>query len=206
MSPVQAPVTPQALLDAMEGIAYLTDQRGVIVAIGQTRWDAFAKDNDWREGQASRVVGRTLFDTLAGRQVREAATKVHEAVASGRRPTISYHYRCDAPSQKRQMRMAITCVECSGTPMVLYQSQLLSATSRPPMGLFGAPSPEAARDPSIPFVSVCSYCHSVAWPPGAEDREWIEPEAYYVRGGSGDVSVTHGICPRCLEDVLKDLD
>ena len=42
MSPKLAAVMPQALLDAMEGIAYLVDHRGVIVAVGQTRWDVFA--------------------------------------------------------------------------------------------------------------------------------------------------------------------
>ncbi len=199
-------MTSQTLLNALEGIVYLTNQHGMIVAVGQIRWNEFANDNDWSEGQASSVVGHTLFGMFAGEHVRKAAVSIHDAVVSGRRPTISYHYRCDAPRQKRQMRMAITCVECPDGPLVLYQSQLLSATDRPPMALFKAPSPELARDASAPLVRLCSYCHSVAWPLEAEEPEWIEPEAYYARGGSGYVRVSHGICPRCYEDILSDLD
>ena len=199
-------LSSRTLLDSLDGIAYLTDEQGVIAAVGRTRWDAFARDNVWPAGCASAVAGRPLFDMIAGQPVRETAIKLHAAVASGRRSTISYHYRCDAPAHRRQMRMAITCVECSGRPMVLYQSQLLSAADRPPMALFASPSPEAFHDPSRPLVSVCSYCHAVAWPIGSEDREWIEPEAYYARGGPGDVRVSHGICVRCYDEVVADAD
>jgi hypothetical protein len=38
-------------------------------------------------------------------------------------------------------------------------------------------------------------------PPLAQ-REWIAPEAYYARGGTSDVTLTHGICPTCLEGVV----
>ncbi len=177
----------------------------MILAAGRS-WDAFSRENDWAEGSANTILGRSLFDMVAGSHVRDVATKVHAAVASGRRPSISYHYRCDAPHRKRQMRMAITCVECPGDALVLYQSQLLAATDRPPMALFAAPSPEAFRDTSRPIISMCSYCHTVAWPGGGAGREWIEPEVYYARGGTSDVRISHAICPRCYDEVVRDLD
>jgi hypothetical protein len=55
------------------------------------------------------------------------------------------------------------------------------------------------------LVTLCSYCHDVAWPVGAHqpDREWITPESYYVRGATAEAVVTHGICPDCYRDIVE---
>jgi hypothetical protein len=106
------------------------------------------------------------------------------------------------------MRMAITCVECTDTVMVLYQSQLLSSTERPPIRLFDSRSANPDRDAveKFPVVTLCSYCHAVAWPIGSEEPEWIEPEVYYTRGGPSDVLVSHGMCPGCYDRLMAEVE
>jgi hypothetical protein len=90
--------------------------------------------------------------------------------------------------------------------MALYQSQLLAEAPRLPLGLMstkhraGATEAQSSDEP----VALCSFCHDIAWPIGArqENQIWIAIEDYYRRGGLGEVSVSHGICPRCLERMV----
>jgi hypothetical protein len=96
---------------------------------------------------------------------------------------------------------------CDGDEFValLYQTQILSEIERPPLELFALPiynldkfeGPATVRS----FVTICSFCQYVAWRVGSHEnrREWITPEDYYMRGGTSDVSLSHGICPVCSE-------
>jgi len=192
-----------ALLDALDGWAYLLDTHGIVVAVGASEWDAFSRDNGRPELAAGQVVGRDLFEQIAGAEVRAVYSQMHEALVSGRRREITFNYRCDAPDKERHMRLSMSAVSSAGaTVAILYQSQLTWEASRPPMGLFKQVGRPHLRAESI--LSMCSFCHDVAWPVGAADpdREWIEPTEYYRRGGADDVAISHGMCPPCHERFL----
>jgi len=195
-------ITADAFLNAMDGIPYLVDEGGIILAVGESSWREFADQNDTPTLTVESVVGRFLFDMLAGERVREIYRKLHASVWRGAPPQIFFDFRCDAPGVERYMRLALSAIKVDGAIVaVLYQSQLLHEKMRVPMNLF---SPErfitnmkTYRDDQI--VTMCSYCHDVAWPVGAKEdsRTWISPDTYYQRGVAPDMVVSHGICPDC---------
>jgi len=188
----------QPLLDAMDGVAYLTDASGAILAVGRPGWDGFARPHG--AVAAEEMVGRNLFEAMRGEPVRQAYADVHRVVLAGERPWVSFEYRCDSPELARRMRMSISRVRApEGAQGLLHQSQLLSATPRPWMSLFEPDRiVESLRaETSLSIVNLCGFCQRVAWPSAQAPAEWIAPEIYYQRGGEADVRVSHGVCPEC---------
>lgn len=199
-------ISTGALLKAITGVAYLVDGEGTIIAIS----DEAAESQDRAEEGAAppAYVGKSIFAMLHGDDVKASYQTLHHAVWSGKAGKYGFDYRCDAPDMERRMRMSVSLVSEGGEPMaVLYQSLLLSEEPRAPIPLFGADrlaSHNKAR-PDDEILTLCSYCHVIAWPIGAEaaTREWIEPPEYYRRGGASDVVVSHGICDCCFERVVE---
>jgi hypothetical protein len=204
---IPADLDAQRLLDAMDGIAYLVDAGGVILAAGSDSWSRFAAENSAPSLTVETVIGSSLFSQVQGSDVQKACRTIHDAVCRERCPVITYEYRCDAPDAERRMRMSISPVrDRSGSVMALYQSQIVTEAPRLPLGLF---SMERRAAPGIAYrrdevVVLCSFCHDLAWPIGAEepDQTWIRIDEYYRRGGSGDFAVSHGVCPACLQRLI----
>jgi hypothetical protein len=154
---------------------------------------------------AGAVIGTSLFAAISGDPLREAYRQMHAAVASGRRDASGFQYRCDSPAVERYMRMSIRPVTAGS--LVLYQSQILAEIPRPPINLFGHEWRAAGRPGLSPdmIVELCSFCHRVVWPIGAQgpDQRWISPTEYYRLGGPADIAVSHGICLDCYAKVVR---
>ena len=181
----------EALMAAIDGAAYAVDAAGTIVAVGRSNWDAFAAQH--RGPPASHVVNRSLFSFLAGSEVQAAYRRMIEAVIGEGRQVV-FEHRCDDPDTRRWMRMAVTRLRLGDQPpLALFQSVQLQSRQRPRMGLFEFA--EGTRD--APIVKLCSICQRVQ--PIEPDRPgaWVAPEVYYRQGGSQDVQLSHGVCPRC---------
>ena len=199
--------TAKAVLSALDGIAYLVDPAGVILAVGEKPWADFATTNG-APGLGSRnVVGRSMLSFIAGRELREIYRRFVESVASGSREVIGFRYRCDSPNRRRDVKLNIAPVRLGGEFVaVLMHNQILDERERPPIDLFDTASVLAAvkRDANLPLVVVCSVCNRVAM--GEEvQRAWIEPETYYAMGGLADVRVSHGLCPWCHDALEGEL-
>jgi len=205
------PFSVEALLDAIDGFAYVADGAGIIC--GFSRGKNFAEpdaepDDDsathWHVGE---VTGRNLFALIDGDAVRESYRTLHRAIWSGCRPSVGFEYRCDAPAIERHMRMSLSLVRAGATPAaVLYQSTIITETPRLPLPLFAADMLAHRRPNYSPeqIITLCSYCHSVAWPPGqaAAVPEWIEAAEFYRRGGPADIGVSHSVCRPCYERIV----
>lgn len=202
MADPPAPAT-QYLLDAMEGVAWLTDLEGTIIAVGHRNWAAFAADNGAPELTAQSVTGGSLFAGIQGSAVQAAYCRLHAAVSTGTRAQIVFEYRCDLPIAERHMRMAISGVS-DGRQIVsvLYQSQILEERPRPPLPLFAGQGHRASQPALV--VLLCTFCHRVAWPVGDARgrRRWISAVDYYRLGGPDAPAVESVICPRCEREVL----
>jgi len=197
----------QQLLDAMDGIVYLIDADGIILAVGGEAWRRFAEENSAPWLAPESVVGTSIFSHIHGGGVQDTCRKLHDAVCQERRPAVTYGYRCDAPDAERRMRMSISPVrDRSGSVMALYQSQVVTEAPRLPLGLVSMERRASAHVAyrREQFVAFCSFCQDLAWPIGAEepDQIWIKIDEYYRRGGSTDVVVSHGVCPACLARLL----
>ena len=201
-------LTAHDLLGALEGVVYVVDPDGLILACGQRSWDSFVEDNDGpADLKSERVIGRSLFSFIKGEEVvaqyRSWLLKVRDEYSG----PLTFCYRCDSPSVRREMRMSITRLESKGELCgFLFQSILLDARQRPPLNLydFDAQLAWLRRGKAMPLVRMCSFCQTVHWEPDEERSagEWISAEQYYGRGGVSEVQITHGICPACAETFL----
>lgn len=79
---------------------------------------------------------------------------------------------------------------------LLYHLVILRKRARPRVGLTDPDRP-AWDDTTLPVVVMCSYCHSVRYPPDSAESGWVTPERYYELGGSGQARIGHGICSDC---------
>jgi hypothetical protein len=192
------------LLDSLDGVSYVVDQTGVILALGRSHWNRFAKANGGKRLTPSNVTGSNLFDAITDNGIRDEQRALHAAVVFGRRPSISFQFRCDAPDTLRLMRMCLSPILISGeVRAIIYQSQTLAEERRRRVHLF---DPRYRLDNhEEAAATVCTYCHLVAWPPGTDltTATWIDPPEFYSRGGSPDVPVRQGVCRSCHDRLAK---
>lgn len=195
----------ESLLDGLDGIAFVTDGAGTIVAIGQSHWNAFAKANDGENLCDGRgVLGQSVFSFITGEAVSELYRRWFEVVLSGRAPRARVLTRCDSPNVRRELMVTITpLLRAPGNiGAVLFQSQTLSEEVRPKISLFdfAAERRRLSRQGALPVLAMCSYCQNVNFPIGSseDDGAWISAERYYRQGGQTDVRISHGICPQCF--------
>jgi hypothetical protein len=177
----------ETLLDAIDGIAYLVDPAGVILAVSDKlshpRAHAAGAAESGEDALAMALSVGALDD-----QVRDAYRRLHDAVCAGQRARISFIHRCDSPEIERTARMSISPVRGGRRLLaVLYQSQVLSERRREPIALFERANFEHGPGASFarPLVRLCAYCHAVAWPPGmpADAERWMTPEDYQAMAG-----------------------
>ncbi len=195
----------QALLDAIEGVADVADQDGIILQHSRSANERLPDDPEHPHDPVTR--GSRVFDAIEGEPIRAIYRQLHQMIWSRRRTGMSFYYRCDTPGLERLMRMSMGPIQNQGEPAeVLYQSVLIHAVPRVPLplfdNLFGGPDQRLRS--MRPIVLLCSFCLSVGWPPDSTDRpdEWIAAPEYYRRGGRSDVAISHGVCEPCCDRVL----
>ena len=189
------------LLDAMDGIAYLVEDDGTFIDWGRPNWNRFACNNGAPELASTKRFN--LFEALAGDVVSQNyRTLMKRALANATGPEV-FVFRCDSANEMRQFRMTISCVQYPAqSPKLLFHILPVSKTVRPPINLFDGTVRKAllGEESGKPLVRICSYCLKVH--DDAQDC-WIEPEAYYRAGGSGDVRLSHGICHDCYQAIIE---
>lgn len=205
----------QRLLDAVEGVAYLVNAAGIVVACGRPGWErALRQCGSTVHLPVDSVLGRPLLGFIAGSAVRESYLRHMERAASmpGRPRTFECH--CDTPDLSRVLRMSISALRDAGDAVAgfLFQSVVVRAEERVPVPLFAFAPPAGPKNGGtapageVPFLGLCSYCQRVRFPPGSDEAsgEWIEAADYYRRGGDNTVVISHGVCPACFETVVQD--
>jgi len=187
----------------MDGIAFVTDQEGVIQAIGESNWNFFAKENAAPELSSDMVIGKCLFDFIEGPQVKRALQKIMERISEDPNWCWVISCSCDAPDRKRHQRQYLRPLfrqnRCAG---FLFQAIERSSQLRPPMGLFEFKrlKSSASLRTDLPKVLMCSWCQRIQYKPISGDR-WIEADVYCAAKGSSDVQLSHGICDSCAERI-----
>lgn len=188
-------------LDSLEGIAYAVDLAGRLMAIGRTRWAAFAERAAAPEvATPTRFLGAPLLDVVQGDEVRAVYREALASVVDQQR-TVVIATRCDSPDTKRELRLAMTPLRTeAGVEGIIFHAQTLSEESRPPLPIydFKAIAAKLGSMAALPIVTMCSFCQRLRWG-DASAGEWISAEEYYHRGGGSDVRISHGLCPACRE-------
>ena len=112
---------------------------------------------------------------------------------------MRFSFRCDAPEKRRLLEMTINPGKDGGLEL---ESTPLWVQPRAPQKLLEnrtASSPEK-------FLLMCGWCKRI----NVGDSQWEEVEDAVVRLGlferQESIQVSHGICPRCYDQVFKNLD
>jgi len=187
------------ILDAVDGIAYAIDLNYRISAVGRTRWNEFATNNDAPELGAASMLGQNLFDFIQGDDVREIYRRFIEKTMETLQP-VALATRCDSPSVRRELRLAIAPLRTAGIVRgVLFQSLAVDEQVRPPIDLFDfkALMDFADEQRLLPLVTLCSFCARVKQATSSAGNAWITAEEYYQLGGTSKVRISHGLCSEC---------
>jgi hypothetical protein len=170
-----------------ESLSYAIDDEDRLIRVDEGFY-RFATENDW-DGAAD-VLGRSLWDFIAGRDVRKLQRLLLRRVREGVRE-IELPFRCDSPEATREMDIRIAA-DHSGR-VILFSARLRSMTirseSQPLL------DPEAPRDEGD-FLQMCAWCDRFL-----VDGEWVEVEVAAKRlelfRRSRLPTLDHGVCPRC---------
>lgn len=137
------------------------------------------------------LIGRLLWRVLP--QAAEWYGPLVRRVREDGRPVV-FQFRCDTPDVRRLMRMRISPESEGG---VCFESATIAVQERPAVALIADPLTGREGAP----VTMCSWCKRVE-----VLGEWLEVELALDRlptGGRPSLPpVTHGVCPRCLHELV----
>jgi hypothetical protein len=171
-------------------ITYEIDGDGIVVECGGA-WDAFARANGAPGVTAAHVVGRPIWDFVAGSSTQQLW---HELLAGARRRRgVVIPFRCDAPDRRRYLVMTI---EPRAGRTLLLASAVAREEARPAQPWL---DPGVARTEDT--VVSCSWCRRFA-----VDDAWLEVEDAVARAALLEgvtPSISHGVCPRCAETIVS---
>jgi len=189
-------VSIDLICDGLPGITYVIDLHGKIVYYGKKAWNRFALDNDEPNlVDASNVINKSIFDFIDGDEVKDIYRLYHQVLLQKRLNQVNFFYNCDSPDMVRDMFLSISPISMEGEIVgFLYHSLVLKEQLRPPVSLF------TKRDnDSLPIITICSFCKRIDGHNKVGSKGWVTAEKYYQLGGSSQVSLSHGICPDCIE-------
>jgi hypothetical protein len=171
-------------------LIYEVDKNGVIVSI-KGPWDRFADSNAGKSVTKIETIGRNLFDIIRGSGVIHIYRVMHRILFSDPAKMIAFAYRCDAPNMKRFMKMEMK----ASRERIVYRSTVEGEEPvSPPLAL---DYDRLAKD----FIVLCSFCKDFRYPP--ESGRWCPIEKLF-ENAPAVFSISHGICPSCLEARYKD--
>ena len=188
------------LLDALEGVAYVVDCDGAIVALGEHNWRSFAASGNAADILApGAVIGRNIYEFITGDDVRAYYRERLRRLSFEQGTGMATRIRCDAPSVKRELRLSVMPIWIeSSVRGFLFQSIVMNETVRPPIDLFDFQArARTTMDDMRPIVRMCSICQRLESP--SANGVWVEAAEYYQRGGEADVRLSHGICQTCSD-------
>lgn len=152
-------------------------------------WDQFARANDAPGLVGPQMLGRSLWDSISDRTIREIYRRMLWRVRDGR--TMCYRYRCDSPRHRRVFEMQLEAGVDGG---VEFRSTLQSEEARVDVPLLDANAPRTSV-----MVRMCSWCHDVRWPSEAWLRLEDAVERLHLQETHTMPSLTHGICEPCAK-------
>lgn len=133
-----------------EEIRYSVSADDHIVSLAGN-WLPFAKENDAIEFSQSRVVGESIWNFIAGPEIRHLYKLIFTEVRQ-RRPEIAVPFRCDSPTKRRFMELRIVRLHDAGLNLM---SCLLKEEERPYQVLLDS------KVDSSWLVTICSWCKRI---------------------------------------------
>lgn len=152
------------------------------------RWERAARESGASELRPETLVGRSVFEFIAGGEVRHLYGLLF-ASARRRREPIAVPFRCDSPDRRRFMELRIAPGPDDG---LAIETRLIAEERRAPVAWLAAPA-----DGSAAMVAMCSWCKRVRTAPEAWEEIEDAVRALDLFDGQALPGITHGICPVC---------
>ncbi|MCG3180727.1 MAG: hypothetical protein BIFFINMI_03090 [Phycisphaerae bacterium] len=161
------------------------DARDRIVATDDA-FKRFAVENGTPD-LAADLVGQSLWEHLAGIEVRHLYELLLESLRAGGR-AVTYDYRCDSPTLRRYLQLT---AQARPNGDVDFRSTTLEIEPRDVQPLL-----DAHRSAAPGLIRMCSWCKRLATP-----SRWIEVERAVAELGLFEADplpgITHAVCPDC---------
>lgn len=174
-------------------VSYTVNADDELVSVNEA-WGDFASSNDGAGAAAAAVLGRKLWDFIAGAETQLLYRDILHRVRRGN--TVRFSIRCDAPDRRR----LIEVVAAPGAgAAVEFHTRVLWEEARERQPLL---DPRVAH--SDEFLHVCAWCKKVQ-----VGDEWIEVEEAVTRLALFDRPalpwLSHGVCPACDAEMQRVL-
>ncbi len=170
-------------------LIYEVDREEVLTSVGGN-WDEFAGGNQGRRLSGVEVVGKRLLDFVRGEEVRMIYRTFHQLAWKDPDRTIRFDYRCDGDLVRRYMKMEIRAIE----DRIRYVSTIEREVP------FDRPIALDYAGREGEFLLMCAWCKRFVYP--RESGNWRELEEIFSIAPE-QFSISHGICPACLEEVRR---
>lgn len=181
----------------MTSIIYKINNNDRIISISSETWNKFAIDNQGNHILEENVLHREIWDFITDMETAEIYRIVVDKVRITNKP-VKLPFRCDSPEYRRLFTMEISRPEKN---IILFDSKIERIEERQPVKLF-----EHRINKSDNFLKVCSWCKKVEIDP---QKEWVEVEDAVINLNLHKIQIlpqiTHAICPKCHEKIMKDL-
>jgi hypothetical protein len=179
-----------------ETYVYRIDAHDAIIWVSDN-WQMFVVANEGAENTyADQVLGRSLWDFITGMETRHLYQIVIQE-ARKRQKTVRLLFRCDAPDERRFLRLTIN-PQADGH--LEFQSQILRTERRDSVDLLRR---ETLRGDTI--VTLCSMCKKVKIAPD----DWQEIERainlLHLFETATPPQLSHGLCPACFRDMMAEI-
>ncbi len=167
-------------------IVYRLDQDDRIVRVNEG-WNCFATANEGPELREPGILGRRVWDFIAGDEVIHLHQALLLRVRAGRH-MLDLPFRCDAPSVRRFMLMDLWPLP---NGEVEYRCRVQHRELRVPIPLIDPRGPKEGK-----WLRMCSWCRRV----DVDNGSWVEVEDAISLLGlflqENPPPITHTVCPR----------
>jgi hypothetical protein len=166
---------------------YQVDSTDLIVWVDEW-WLAFAKENGAPGLTKELVLGRSLWDFVAGDELCQLYMEMHTRVRQSGRPAI-LPFRCDSPWLQRHMRLTISL---GSDGRLSYDSVLVRAVPQSHLEVIDSGRPRSAAT-----LDICSCCRrALLEPAGWMDLEDVSVQLQLFEGHEVP-TLHHTVCPEC---------
>lgn len=160
-------------------------------------WIRFARDNGAPHLTREAVVGREIWEFIAGEEVRSLYAILFQKVRS-RDTAIILPFRCDSPAIRRHMRLVISP---RSAETIRLEALLETIEPRPFVAVLNPDVPRSDR-----AVEICAFCMRIHFSP----RRWAEVEDVVVRmrlfTEPRPPALRQSVCPECRRELARILD
>jgi len=156
-------------------------------------WEPFAQANGAPGLSPRRVVGESIWSFVHGSTVQHLWQLVFGR-ARVERKALLLPYRCDGPGVRRYLEMELVAPDGVS---VVCTSRTMREEPRPVVQMLLGDGERSGES-----LIVCSWCNRAQL-----HRTWVEIEQaideLHLFGVARPPSISHGICDRCVREVLR---